>query len=133
MTRDSRHISVTIERPAADVYTYAADPSNLPQWAAGLANSAVEFDDGEWVAESPMGRVRVSFARRNDFGVLDHTVTLPSGESVFNPLRVISYGDSCEVVFTVRRRPSMTEAEFDSDADAVSRDLASLKRRCEAH
>jgi hypothetical protein len=31
------------------------------------------------------------------------------------------------VVFTVRRRPGMTEAEFDADAAAVATDLATLK------
>ncbi|MGH3505202.1 MAG: hypothetical protein ACRDQA_30565, partial [Nocardioidaceae bacterium] len=46
-----------------------------------------------------------SFAEPNDFGALDHVVTLPSGESVYNPLRVIPEGDGCEVVFTVPAAP----------------------------
>jgi hypothetical protein len=40
--------------------------------------------------------------KRNDFGVLDHVVALPSGESVYNPLRVIPDGEASEVVFTLR-------------------------------
>lgn len=132
MTRESRHLSITVERPMADVYDYASDPANLPQWAAGLANTTVELVDGEWVADSPMGHVGVSFVGRNDFGVLDHTVTLPSGESVYNPLRVIPDGDGCEVVFTLRRQPAMSDDDFDNDAAAVSRDLAALKRLAEA-
>ena len=78
-----------------------------------------------------MGRVTFTFAPRNDFGVLDHHVTLPSGETVYNPLRVISDGDGCEVIFTLRRRQEMTEDEFVRDADAVTQDLAALKSLAE--
>lgn len=132
MPSKSLHLSVVIERPAAAVYDYAADPANLPHWAVGLASTTVEQLDGQWVADSPMGRVTVSFAERNDFGVLDHVVTLPSGESVYNPLRVIPDGDASEVVFTLRRQPGMTDDQFDQDAAAVRADLDSLKRVLEA-
>ncbi|MEJ5913501.1 SRPBCC family protein [Pseudokineococcus sp. 1T1Z-3] len=124
----SRHVSVTIAAPAATVYAYAADPTHLPDWAAGLSQGTLERVDDHWIAESPMGRVRVDFTPANDLGVLDHTVTLPDGEQVLNPLRVIPDGDSCEVVFTVRRRPSQSEAELEDDCTAVHADLTRLKQ-----
>jgi hypothetical protein len=123
---DHRHVSTHIDRPAQEVYDFASDPTNLPQWAAGLGAS-VERVDGQWVAQSPMGRVVVAFATRNDFGVLDHDVTLPSGETVYNPMRVTVDGTGCEVVFTVRRRPGISDDDFERDASAVSADLAALK------
>jgi hypothetical protein len=127
MAAVSRHISVPIDRPVAEVYEYARDPVNLPEWAAGLA-SGVRRAGERWVADSPMGEVVVAFAERNNHGVLDHDVTLPSGETVHNPMRVIADGDGSEVVFTVRRRPGMTDDEFARDADAVAADLRSLKK-----
>jgi hypothetical protein len=84
------------------------------------------------VADSPLGRVVVAFAARNDLGVADHDVTLPSGEIVTNPMRVIANGDGCDVVFSVRRRPEMSAADFAADAAAVSRDLAELRAIMEA-
>ena len=33
MTRESRHISEWIDRPADEVYEYVVAPANLPQWA----------------------------------------------------------------------------------------------------
>jgi Polyketide cyclase / dehydrase and lipid transport len=127
MVYDSIHVSTSIDRPAVDVYDHAANPVNLPSWAAGLARQDVRLVDGQWVVESPMGRVVVAFAVRNDFGVLDHDVTLPGGDTVCNPMRVIPNGDGCDVVFTVRRRPGMSEADFAADVDAVTADLASLR------
>jgi hypothetical protein len=132
MATESRHLSVALERPASVVYEYAADPANLPVWAAGLAEAALKQTDDGWVAESPMGRVMVSFVERNEFGVLDHVVTLPSGERVYNPLRVIPDGEGCEVVFTVRRRPIMSTDEFDRDVTAVAANLETLKHVLEA-
>jgi hypothetical protein len=61
-------------------------------------------------------------------GVLDHDVTLPSGEIIHNPVRVITDGPGCEVVFTLRRLPGMSEEDFERDADAVAADLTKLKR-----
>ncbi|HZQ81169.1 MAG TPA: SRPBCC family protein [Gaiellaceae bacterium] len=131
MQRESRHIAEWIDAPAAAVYDYASDPAHLPDWAPGLG-TAVERIGDDWFVESGMGRVGLVFAPPNDFGVLDHDVTLPSGEVVYNPLRVIADGDACEVVFTLRRQEGMTDAEFERDAAAVAADLVSLKRIVEA-
>ena len=38
-TYPSRHVSVAIDRSPAEVYGFAADPLNLPHWAAGLSGT----------------------------------------------------------------------------------------------
>jgi len=129
--RDVHHISITILRPLAEVYDFVAAPQNLPRWAAGLARSEVRRDGDGWVAEAPFGKVRVKFAERNPFGVIDHDVTLESGETVHNPMRVIPRPDGCEFVFTLFRRPEMTEDDFQRDRAAVEADLATLKQLME--
>jgi len=131
MTSKSRHIGTRIDRPVDGVYDFASDPANLPKWAAGLGSS-VALIDGQWIAESPMGRVTFVFVPRNDYGVLDHDVALPSGETVYNPMRVIADGTDCEVVFTLRRQTGMSDDDFAYAVDAVSKDLATLKLVLEA-
>ena len=127
MTSQSRHLGERIDRPADEVYEYASDPANIPQWAPGLGNR-VEKVDGRWFVETPMGRVGFAFAQRNEYGILDHDVTSPSGEVFHNPMRVIADGNACEVVFTLLRRAGVSDKEFSRDADAVAADLARLKR-----
>lgn len=130
-THTSRHIVETIARSAADVYAFASDPRNLPAWAAGLSTE-IDLVDGQWVAESDLGRITVEFAPDNPYGVLDHTVTLPDGARVVNPLRVVPNGDGCDIVFSLFQLPGFDLDAFESDAAAVARDLATLKTLLEA-
>jgi Polyketide cyclase / dehydrase and lipid transport len=123
---NSQHVSVSINRSPNQVYEFAANPENLPQWAAGLSGS-IDNVNGEWIAESPMGRVKVRFAPTNPFGILDHNVTLPSGTTVYNPMRVFPNDDGSELIFTVFQRPGVTDDAFAEDAKAVRADLEKLK------
>lgn len=127
MTVQTQHLTVAIDRPATEVYGYAADPAHLPEWAAGLA-AGIRLEHGRWLADSPVGVVAVRFVPRNDLGVLDHDVTLPDGSTVTNPLRVLADGAGSEVVFTLRRQPGVDDEEFAADVAAITADLATLKQ-----
>lgn len=133
MLRDmrSRHVSRVIAAPPEAVYAYAVDPENLPRWAAGLAQAEVELRGEALVVQSPMGEVTVRFVPRNDLGVLDHDVTLPSGATVTNPLRVLAHPQGSEVLFTVRQI-ELTDEEFERDCHLVAQDLESLRRQVES-
>ncbi|MFD0865965.1 SRPBCC family protein [Tessaracoccus lubricantis] len=122
----SRHVSCVIEAPPLRVYEYAANLDNLPSWAAGLAEAKVEHREGAVVVDSPMGRVQVLFAEWNEYGVLDHDVTLPSGEVVHNPMRVVAHPLGAEVIFTVRQL-DLSDEQFERDCQLVAEDLHRLK------
>lgn len=121
-----RNISVSIRRSPADVYDFISNGENVPQWAAGLGTQ-IRRVDGEWIAEGPIGSVRVRFAPRNDLGVADHDVVLPTGVTVHNPIRVVPNGAGSTVIFTLLRQPGVTAPQFNQDAEAVERDLRTLK------
>jgi hypothetical protein len=114
-TMESRTLSVRIERPLAEVYDFLAEPANVAKWAAGLTQDA-----------------DVTFATRNEYGVLDHSVLLPAGQEVYVPMRVIRNGSGTEVLFTLFRLPDMTDEAFGNDEGAVQRDLDTLKALLES-
>jgi hypothetical protein len=126
MTFMAKHISVSIERRPAEVYEFASNPENLPRWAGGLSGSIKKVDD-EWIAEAPMGTVKVNFAEKNKFGILDHDVTLSSGARFYNPMRVFPNNDGSEVIFTLYRQAGMSDQKFADDAGSVESDLKKLK------
>ncbi len=123
----AKQISVSINRPAIDVYNFMANPENLPKWAEGLSRSTVTKVNDEWIADSPMGKVKIRFVEFNEFGILDHDVTLPSGEINHNPLRVVKNGNGSEVIFTIFHLPQISNADFNDDIKLVEQDLKKLK------
>lgn len=131
MTFKTLHVSVSIERPAEEVYAFVSNPKNLPLWASGLGAS-VAYVDGAWVVDSSVGDIKIEFVAQNTFGVLDHTITLESGESFYNPLRVIPNDRGSELIFTLFHRPDMTDELFAEDAKAIQHDLETIKRLLEA-
>jgi hypothetical protein len=108
------------------VYEFASDPENLPKWAAGVSGS-IKNVNGEWIAESPMGMVKIKFADKNKFGILDHDVTLPSGETFYNPMRVFPNKSGSELIFTLYQRTGMSDRDFRKDEEQIKADLEKLK------
>jgi hypothetical protein len=127
MATEARKLSVSIQRAAAEAYEFLSLPENFPKWASGLGASLRQAG-ADWIAETPDGPATVRFTERNSRGVLDHSVNLPRGGSVYVPLRVIESGNGCELVLTLFRLPGMSEEKFVADAAWVMRDLQAAKR-----
>jgi uncharacterized protein (TIGR02246 family) len=125
-----RHISVSINRPPDQVYEFVTNPQNLPKWATGLGTS-IRNIDGEWVADAPMGRIKIRFTPRNTLGVADHDVILESGVKIHNAMRVLPNGGGSEVIFTLLRQPGVCDEKFAEDARWVEKDLKILKELLE--
>lgn len=62
---------------------------------------------------------------------MDHDVELDSGVVVHNPMRVVPNGDGSEFIFTLLRQPGMSDDQFADDAQAVTKDLRTLKKLLE--
>lgn len=130
MLLPARTLSTGIERPLAEVAAFLAEPRNFPRWASGLASGLTPLDPhaGEWLADTPQGRLRIRFSPANPFGVADHWIQLADGGVVYVPLRAVANGDGCEVSLTLFRQPDMDDERFAADCDWVRRDLQALRR-----
>ncbi len=113
------------------VYEFARHMENLPRWASGLS-SGIERRGGRWITQSPMGEVQVVMAAANEFGVLDHDVTLPDETIVHNAFRVTPAGSGCVLTFVVLRLPGTSQEAFDADVAHVRKDLKALRQFVEA-
>lgn len=124
----STSLTVSINRDPRTVYEFVSNLENLPKWAS-RAFQSIKQTKGEWIAETPQGAAMVDLAQRNDFGVLDHYVSLPSlGIEVYVPMRVVKNGiNGCEVIFTLFHASNMSEEKFAQDMKMVEQDLKNLK------
>lgn len=125
MRYETRIVSHPVAAPASAVYAYARHMENLPHWAAGLAAN-VRRDGDAWFTDTPGGPIRIVMAPPNEFGVLDHDVTMPDGATTHNAMRVTPVGDASLLSFVVLRPPEATNAEFDRDCGLVAQDLKTL-------
>jgi hypothetical protein len=125
MTYPVKNISVSINRPANEVYQFTSNPENFPKWVEFVKSITKQ---GEiWIGKTNNGDIKIKFAAPNNFGVIDHQVTLPDGVTVNNPMRVIANNKGSEFTFTLFWLPNRTEDEFNKDAKAVTGDLQKLK------
>jgi hypothetical protein len=120
----SRTLSISIKRPAAQVYAFASNPDNLPRW---ISSARVKKSGDAWIMETPTGPIRIRVVAKNEFGVLDHVATLPDGQEILNPIRVVPNSTGSEVVFTLFQTAEMSDQRFAEDTASVEADLRSLK------
>jgi uncharacterized protein YndB with AHSA1/START domain len=125
-TFPTKTLTISIQCPPEQVYAFVSNPERLPHWATGLCK-AVRRVDEDWIVETTDGEMTVRFVAPNEYGVADHVVTLPTGETVNVPLRVIANGTGSEVLFTLFQQPGMSDEQFEKDAGMVRRDLETLK------
>ncbi len=119
-------MSISIERHPNEVYEFVSNPENIPKWAKGLGKS-VRKQGTYWIVDTPQGPMKLKFAEKNNFGVLDHYVTTPAGMEIYVPMRVLANGTGSEVLFTLFRLPGMTDEKYAEDMKMVEQDLQTLK------
>lgn len=90
MTYPVKNISISINRPSVRVYEYASNPKNLPTWVEFIKSMTMETEK-LWFAETELGNLKIEFVPKNEFGIIDHLVTLPDSLTVNNPIRVIEW------------------------------------------
>lgn len=122
----SNTISISIKRDHKTVYEFISNLENLPRWASSTFPSIKEIN-GEWLIDTPQGQNKVRLSERNDFGILDHYVKLPSGVEVYIPMRVVKNNDGSEVMVTVFQTIEMTNKVYEEDLQTVKKDLNHLK------
>lgn len=127
-----RTLSVSIDRPATEVYNFIANPLNFPQWASGLCKSIKKIDNDWWQIEAPEGLMRARFTAWNPYGVVDHHVEAAPGHEIYIPMRVLHNGDRSELTFTLFRLDGMNDEKFESDSQWVESDLVAIKRLLES-
>ncbi|SFE69604.1 Polyketide cyclase / dehydrase and lipid transport [Bacillus sp. OV194] len=123
----SQTIRVFINRPAQEVYEYAYNMENFPQWVS-FCQSIQKTDEGDaWMMETPYCISEVRVAQKNSFGVLDHRSIPAPGVEICDAMRVIPNGDGCEVFLTGFQMPRMSHEKFSQVITTGQQDLNNLK------
>ncbi|NML39736.1 SRPBCC family protein [Chitinophaga sp. G-6-1-13] len=130
MALPAQTLSITVLRPADDVYAYLSAPANFAIWAEGFGSQLAPTDTpGTWHFKMANGNnATAKFTPPNPFRIVDHYVYPGNGQEVFVPMRVVANGAGSEVLFTLFRQPDMTNEMLAKDKAAVLKDLGNLKK-----
>jgi hypothetical protein len=104
---------------------------NWKTWAPWI-RSVTRSSEGGWTFDTDAGPLALRFVEQNALGVLDHEVTLPSGISALNSMRVLPNGSGSELIMVVLQSPEVSSDQFERDVEAVRDDLARIKTLSEA-
>jgi hypothetical protein len=124
-------VHTSILAPPQSVIAFLSDLENWKTWAPWI-RSVARSSARDWTLESDVGVMTVHFVEPNSLGVLDHQVTLASGITVTNAMRVLPNGTGSELVMVLFQSPTTSTHEFERDIQAVTDDLARLKNAAEA-
>jgi hypothetical protein len=114
----------------ADVVGFLGDLNNWKAWAPWVRSVSRE-SPRDWTLDTDVGRMHMHFVEPNALGVLDHRVTLPSGVTMLNSMRVIPNDSGSELVMVLVRHPTTSADEFARDIEAVRADLGRIKAAVE--
>ena len=124
-------VHVSILAPPQRVFEFLADVNHWKEWAPWV-RAVHKSSDREWILDTDTGPMPLRFGVANSLGVLDHTVTLASGVTIYNSMRVSANGSGSELMMIVLQTPPATSEQFAQDVQAVRDDFARIKKVVEA-
>jgi hypothetical protein len=125
-------VHISILAAPKSVVAFLTDMENWKTWAPWV-RSVTRQSEGSWSLDTTDGAMTVQFVEPNSFGILDHRVTLASGMTMHNAMRVVPNGSGSELEMVVMQSPEMSTEQFDQDLQAVTDDFARLKTAAEAY
>ena len=124
-------VHISILTPPAALIAYLGDVESWTAWAPWVRS--VERSAGRrWRVDTDAGSMTFQFVEANSFGVLDHDVVPASGDTVRNSMRVLANGTGSELVMVLFKSPAASDEQFSRDVQAVTDDLARIKKAAEA-
>lgn len=120
-------LCVTPER----AWGYLSDPMNWPKWAVINMKSVRPRLDGWYEMETRQGKGQLRMQTNEALGLLDHVWKDPQASWIV-PARVVANGEGCTFVMTFFQPPVLSDAEFETAAREVDKEMSKLKELLES-
>jgi len=119
--------SVSVHGDAVEVFSFLADPGNLPRWAVGFCRAIRHDTERGWMVETSTGEVPIRYVTHAECGTLDFYMQVAPGVELAAYSRVVPNGDEAEYVFTQMQAPGMPDSMFDRQVSALAEELRVLQ------
>ena len=121
----SRTISINVKKKTGDAF------DAILQMPPKMMPDAKMNGDGWWSFTGLHGKSQLKFAENKSLGILDHQYV--DEESSWNvPMRVISSGDSSDVVITLNKPDELTDEQFNQRISEIDEMFNTMKNIIES-
>jgi len=120
----TRTIIMSVSKKTGDVFDAIL---NAP---GKMIPDARKNNDGSWSFSTPRGNAKLEFKENRAYGILDHLYVDQEAQWEV-PMRVISSGEESEVVVTLIKPESLTDAQFDERMREIEETFSNLKNLIE--
>ena len=117
----SRTITMSVSRKTGEVFDAILNspPKMMPD--------AKQNGDGSWSFSTPRGNANLKFKHNKTFGILDHLYQ--DEENLWDvPMRVVPSGNESEVIVTIVKPDTLTDAQFDERMKEINQLFENLKQ-----
>ena len=117
----SRTITMSVSRKTGEVFDAILNspPKIMPD--------AKQNGDGSWSFSTPRGNANLKFKHNKTFGILDHLYQ--DEENLWDvPMRVVPSGNESEVIVTIVKPDTLTDAQFDERMKEINQLFENLKQ-----
>jgi len=121
----SRTLSITVKKKTGDAF------DAILQMPPKMMPDAKINANGWWSFTGPHGKSKLKFNENRSKGILDHQY-IDEDSSWVVPMRVISSGDSSEVVITLNKPNELTDKQFDKRMVEIGEMFNSMKTLIES-
>ena len=126
---EARSVTTVLDAPKAPVFDYLSRVENLPDWATEFARE-LKFEDGRAKVVNGLGEFFFSIDADADSGVIDMYAGPTVDDLALFPTRVVDLpGGRSAYTFTMFRPPGMPEDLYESQYQALLRELENVRAR----
>ena len=126
---EARSVTTVLDAPKAPVFDYLSRVENLPDWATEFARE-LKFEDGRAKVVNRLGEFFFSIDADADSGVIDMYAGPTVDDLALFPTRVVDLpGGRSAYTFTMFRPPGMPEDLYESQYQALLRELENVRAR----
>ena len=126
---EARSVTTVLDAPKAPVFDYLSRVENLPDWATEFARE-LKFEDGRAKVVNGLGEFFFSIDADADSGVIDMYAGPTVDDLALFPTRVVDLpGGRSAYTFTMFRPPEMPEDLYESQYQALLRELENVRAR----
>ncbi len=121
----SRTISINVKKKTGDTF------DAILQIPPKMMPDAKINNDGWWSFTGPFGKAKLKFNENKSLGVLDHQYI--DETSTWNvPMKVVSSGDSSEIVITLNKPDTLSDVQFDERVSEIIEMFNNMKKIIES-